>query len=560
MDRSLRHVRFAAHAGPGQQLLLLLSLALGFGAPGAADDRATPGEVIYREGRLPDGTPLRAERGEGLGIEGAAAACAACHRRSGLGGYEGRVRVPPIIGPYLFRDRETNIRDPNLPHLPGFSPNQLPYSEAAVARAVRTGIAPGGRTLSPLMPRYAIGDAQLSVLIDYLRKLSAGPMPGVSATALEFATVVTPDSVPADRAAMTAVLERYFALRNARIADRVQDRQPTDISEYRAYHSWHLHVWELTGAPQSWGQQLHERQAAQPVFAVMAGLGRADWAPVHRFCEQDRVPCLFPNVDLPIVAEQDYYPLYYSRGVLLEADLIGMRLESVSHSSTSRLVQIYRSGDVGAAAAASLSGRVNAHSWLIDNRPLAEVTRADRDAGAGTADLSRALRDVRSGDTLALWLRPADIAALGEQPPTTGVYVSGLMAGLESAPLPLAWRRVVQMSYPFDPPARRRVRMNFPYAWLQAQKIPVTNDRLQSNTYLTCQIVDDVVEEMLDSFIPDYLLERLEFMLSRRSSSGYFPRLGMAGGQRFVSKGGYIVGFTGPDATGVAAVSDWLVP
>jgi len=68
---------------------------------------------IYREGILPSGQPLRGVREAGVPIEGRAAACASCHRRSGIGVNEGRITIPPISGKYLLHPR-----DPPLPEAP----------------------------------------------------------------------------------------------------------------------------------------------------------------------------------------------------------------------------------------------------------------------------------------------------------------------------------------------------------------------------------------------------------------------------------------------------------
>ena len=70
-------------------LLAVLSVIGGLmAAAGAHADEA--GERIYRHGLLPSGEALRAEREAGMSVEGAAAACVNCHRRSGLGMKEGR--------------------------------------------------------------------------------------------------------------------------------------------------------------------------------------------------------------------------------------------------------------------------------------------------------------------------------------------------------------------------------------------------------------------------------------------------------------------------------------
>jgi hypothetical protein len=49
-------------------------------------------------------------------------------------------------------------------------------------------------------------------------------------------------------------------------------------------------------------------------------------------------------------------------------------------------------------------------------------------------------------------------------------------------------------------------------------------------------------------------------MLSARTRNGYYARLGLGPGQRFASKGGYLVHFA--DAQGAKIVADgaWVVP
>ena len=83
-------------------------LALLLAASAAAEPRVSPSELaaaeaLYRQGILPSGRPLRAERQRAEPLEGAAAACVNCHRRSGFGTEEGRIVIPPINGKYLFR-------------------------------------------------------------------------------------------------------------------------------------------------------------------------------------------------------------------------------------------------------------------------------------------------------------------------------------------------------------------------------------------------------------------------------------------------------------------------
>jgi hypothetical protein len=570
MDRSL--IRYwdnsAVRAIFGLSLLVLFLGATNSPVRAAEFTPTNSGESIYRDGRLASGVPVRAERGVST-LQGAVVACVNCHRRSGLGSYEGSVLIPPIIGPYLFRVRVANLEDLTLPHVPGFTPNRYAYTETSLAAAIRTGVAADGRVMNALMPRYSLDAAPLGELIGYLRNLSAGPFPGVSEQELGFATIVTPDTDPIERDAMLKVIEQYFKVRNAAAASRIQGGGPSTAgaAEYRAVRNWRLQVWELSGPAESWEEQLQRRQAIEPVFAVVSGLGQTTWAPMQNFCEKNRVPCLFPNLDLPPATKQDYYSIYFSRGVLLEADLILMRVSAQAPAGLppGRVVQVFRSGDVGAEAAAALTRAAQRLKITVAERvlPPRQTAPADRSASGESQarrELKKALTNLRPQDTLALWLRTRDIALLGDEAPSSRIYLSGTMANLEDAPLPAAWRDSVYMTYPYDPPDRRRVRVNFPHAWFHQHGIAITADRVQSNTYLACSIVADALDAVLDSYVPDFLIERLETMAGNQLSTGYFPRLSLASGQRFASKGGYIVKFDARDHRRVAADGDWFVP
>jgi hypothetical protein len=116
------------------------------------------------------------------------------------------------------------------------------------------------------------------------------------------------------------------------------------------------------------------------------------------------------------------------------------------------------------------------------------------------------------------------------------------------------------MSYPFDLPQARLVRMNFPLNWFKIKHIPLVSERLQTDTYVACGILAETLTDMLDSFVPDYLVERIEVMLDHRMVNGYYPRLSLAPGQRFASKGGYIVRFASTSGTELVADGDWATP
>jgi cytochrome c553 len=540
-------------------LLAILLLSSVFCAWSVDVDDASGGATIYRQGLLPSGAVLHGERVAGSSVRGAAAACISCHRPSGLGTTEGQIVVPPIIGKYLFRPHSTNVMDMSLPHVPGYRSTREPYTDASLAKAIREGRGPNGRVLNYVMPRFALDDASMEALTAYLKMLSAEAVPGVSDDTLHFATIITPDADPMQRKAMLDVMERFFADKNSFIRGGIRPMQASREIEYRVSRRWQLHVWQLTGEPDQWEQQLRARLVAEPVYAVISGLGARTWAPVHHFCQTEKLPCLLPNVELPVVAESDFYPVYFSRGVLLEADLMASQLTAQMAGSADRpvirrLVQIYRQGDIGVAAAHSLEASAKAQGLKVENRPLPVETRDHQDVVHALGDLGR-------GDALVLWLRPVDLAALPrEMPMLQSVIVSGILGGLENAPLPATWHSQARMTYPFDLPEGRRVRMNFPLAWLKIKRLPVVSERIQTDTYIACGILAETLTDMLDSFVRDYLVERIEVMLDHRLVNGYYPRLSLAPGQRFASKGGYIVHFADASGTSVMVDEDWATP
>ena len=540
--------------------LLLVGLVAGsFGA--TVDSRADAGETVYLQGLTGKGTPIEATRSADTTVRGRAAACVNCHQRSGLGGHEGRSVIPPITSRYLFRPRVSDKEERDLPFVAGMhADNREPYDDATLARAIKEGLDSEGKPLSYLMPRYALGDEDMAALVAHLKKLDRRKVPGVTASTLHFATIITPDADPAKRRAMLDVMNQFFTDRNVRQMAPAPHLLASGKTAYtgmmfKVQRRWELHVWELTGPESSWQQQLEQRLASEPVFAVVAGLGGKTWAPVQAFCERAALPCLFPNIDAPPPdADRDFYSIYFSRGVLLEAELMAKAvLADGAGAAPGRVLQVYRAGDSGEAGAAALSANLKSHGVTVTDRVL------PRDApAAATTDM---LRAEVGADALALWLRPNDVAALPDTPPSgSTVYLSGLMAGLERTPLPPAWRAGVHMAYPFDLPDRRRVRVDYALGWLHGRKVPMVAEQLQVDTYLALGLLSETLKSMADTFVRDYLVERLEETLAHRIVTGYYPHLGMSTGQRYASKGGYLVHLAAPQGTAVIADGDWTVP
>jgi len=544
----------------------LVAASLAIVAAGALPGRAAPaasasaGESIYLHGVLGSGAPLVGNREiAGTSTQGADAACVNCHQHSGLGSREGTFFIPPVTGDYLFQTHAHSGDDPLVPYVESMHGNRSAYTTATLARAIREGVDSDGRALSPLMPRYALDDADLAALTEYLQRLSVHRVAGVTSSELQLATIFTPDADPVKRGGVLDVLEHYMVEKNRfplPPSPRMWSSGKTAYAKsmYMANRRWRLHVWDLTGAASTWRAQLEKHLHDEPVYAVLSGLGGSNWAPVHEFCEERQIPCLFPNVEVPVEADRDFYDLYFSRGVLLEAGLIAKQiLESAPDKRPHVVEQVYRRGDSGEPAAHKLAEQLKAAGIQVRGRGL-----APKESSHG---LHAALADSAGADALVLWLRPADVAALGAASVVRGsVYMSGLMAGLEAAPPPAAWRERTHLTFPLDLPDRRGVRLDYPLGWFTLRRIPVVALQVQADTYLACSILTETMKYMADTISREYLIEQLQDMVERRLVTGYYPHLVLAPNERFASKGGYIAHFSGPEGRQLTADTSWLVP
>jgi mono/diheme cytochrome c family protein len=532
------------------------TLLLAMSTTAQADTAQTPesrGAAIYLHGVTGSGGPLTGSRQAGSQVTGADAACVNCHQRSGLGTIEGRIRIPPITGQYLFQQRTNST----LPYVESIRNRRESYTDSTFARALREGVDADGHSMDYLMPRFDLSDADRQALTAYLKSLEPHRVPGVTDSVLHFATVVTPEADPAKARAVLDVIEHYFADKNSfntsptkRI--RASGRTMASESMFRVNRRYELHEWLLTGPPAGWREQLRQHMAREPVLAVVSGIGGLHWEPVHDFCEQQHVPCLFPNVEVPVELPGDFYSLYLSNGVLLEAQILADRLLKSGVTKASFVQQIYRSGDSGEAAARVLETALRQEGISVHNRVLP--------AKGHNSDVVRAVRETSGAGQLVLWLRAADVADLPDVASPPHAYLSGLMSGLDKAPLPASWRSHTQMVYPVDLPERRVVRVDYPLGWFRIQRIPVVDEKLQVDTFLACGLVVENLSHLVDTFVPEYVIERMQEMVEHRVLTGYYPHLSLATNQHFASKGAYWVHFTDPNGARVAADDDWMVP
>jgi hypothetical protein len=589
----------------------LIATLVGFAAAARAapaDPATAPlveqGRRMYMEGILPSGRPLVAVRAGGVTLTGVQAACNACHRKSGLGAVEGEIQVPPISGLALhagtrLKDRVIVSLDPRR----GRAWNQThpPYDDASLLRAMVEGIHVTGRKMSPLMPVYPLTAEELKPLSAYLNQLSSEWSPGVTESTIRLATVIAPGIEPARVKIFRDTLQAALEQKNSNTLPGHRHMINAAEMLMGIERRWILDVWELQGAPDTWREQLEAFYAKAPVFALVSGLSDTTWDPVQAFCERESMPCWFPSIAVtPERADQQYYSLYYSRGVLVEATAAAAWM-SEGRRKPHRLVQVLRDEPAARAAAAEFRAK------------FAPATRVEDVVLSGDAatGLRTALAGLDRQDAAMLWLGPADFAALADvEPPTATVVASTRMTRALQPQVPAKWLATLRLAYPYDLAPMRDLNMATFRSWLKVRSLPVIDEPMQLEVYFSMAYIQYTLSEMLDNMYRDYLIDRGESMLVRREvqraeeetmirqgghppartvresstltpgaiygedphgllaqkntpaiglrqGTTMYPRLSLAQGQRFASKGARIVHV---DAKGVlASDSDWIV-
>lgn len=578
------------HAIGGRLLAALLAggvsaSSLPAGAEGARGGLSLEeiGRAIYQEGVRASGEPLV---GSGLGGVVIAGGCAQCHRPSGFGTLEGGAAVPAVTGEALFGDGVERRADlfrrlylepgpPGLLAQARAAEGRPPYTADGLGRALREGMDPAGRPLDPLMPRYSLDEREVAALAAYLAGLGAAGEPGVDAEEIHLATVLAPGIDAGRRRDHLGVLIAYVERHNRDVENLLA--RPGGSPHHRddfavGYRRWRLEVWKLQGEPETWRRQLDALQDARPVFALLGGLGDADWGPVHGFCEERAVPCLFAHVPLP-PAEAGEWSLYHDRGIAGEAATLAAALED------GPIVQVWRRGDsLGEAAAASFRAALPPPLAIrLVDRPLNRGAEpdaaswrrllADADAGAvaparpvvaasGRAGVAgRSSAPAAAPLTLLLWLDrwpealPVDLA-----PHLATVHLSYRLLGGSLPPAPPAFADKVRLTWPYALPGAAAPHAHRVHAWLRSRGMPPGDERLQRATWWTAAVLDDALAHMVDRFDRAWLVERVEHEAELVPDPGVYPSPSLGPGQRFASKGCWIVRLDPAAPGGVAPV------
>jgi len=519
------------------------------------------GKKIYREGVLPSGDFVTAVAEADIELNGSLVACANCHRYSGMGTNEGQTVIVPVTKEFLFQPKTLGRKGQAVYATEGKGTRPA-YETETLIRAIREGVDPAGHVFDRLMPHFNLSDNDADALVAYLKTLHSSGSPGVDETHIHFATIITEGIDDNSKKAMIDVLETFFKEKNAgtRLETRRSENAPWHRDwKYQSYRKWALHQWELKGAAETWPAQLEEYYRQQPVFAILNGLADGSWEPMHQFCEQHELPCLFPNTDEPIVSESDYYTIYFSQGMTLEADVLGKYLNAQKDTAAPRkIVQLYRMGEKGEIAAQRMKQNFTAkNSVELINIPLQINTVPDK-------KFWQTLFHKNPDTDFVLWLGTKDIESISQlkisDKTPSRLFVSSTLLPKWNTVMPVLLKTKVHAVHPYQKPSAMSMHLLRVNAWLKGRKIINKQQKIQANAYFTVRAVGRAIMHLRDKFSREYFIELVEHVTEKMFVSSVYPRLTLAPGQRYASKGGYILKITDKKGQSVAPVSEWLVP
>jgi len=527
------------------------------------------GERMYRDGILPSGEVMQAFIRGDVEVDGMAFSCSSCHQRAGLGSVEGGVVTPPTTGRKLYQPyhRPPSLND--VVHEEGryvYAKTILdrpPYTRQQIKDAIRYGYDSAGEPFNDIMPRYPLADRDMAILVRYLELLSADYSPGAEIGSFRFATIITDDVSAEDRKALLDPLNRFVDGQNNQLHMFREylkyGYRPTGDMKY-AFRKVSLAVWELKGDPASWREQLAAYQRRDQVFAVLGGISNREWRPIHEFCEAERLPCIYPVTDLPVVSKDSWYTLYFNKGYYQQGEAAGRYLRRAPElQGGGRILQLVQD---------SPQGRALAEGFAAGLRKRPQVSLETR-----TLDRSQ----LRDGEQLAKWVagqRPgvllvwADADILPALPGMAAglgspqlIFVSSIYLGGATIDIPDALRDRVLITYPYrlkpfvgdeeGASFLARVPLETTYRSLSDRRIASRTATMLS------QAVTQGLLNIEDNLYRDYLLDELSMQMDRVTFD--FERFSFGPGQRYSSKGCYILQLGPGTEPELIPRSEWVV-
>ena len=536
------------------------------------DDPVVAGERLYREGVTVAGDPVHGISQGDVPVSGRQAACVNCHRRSGLGSSEGGYYAPPINAPLLYAPRKLDRQRLFTPMYRKIQPDRYAarlhqprmrpaYTLGSLGTTLRGGADAAGAPLATIMPRYQLTDADVAALDAYLHTLSAHVDPGVDQREVRLATVFSANVPAAERAAMLSTLQAYIKWRNEHLAYNVA-RPGFSInnrSEFIATdRKLALAVWDLQGEESTWQAQLDQHYQANPVYALVGGVVHGSWNGPAKFCDGHRIPCLFPDTELPAwPASAHGYTMYFSAGLVLEAKTVATFIAR-NDARQQRIVQIAADDSFGQVPAKVFQQALDAQN--AHGAASRTITFRDR------AELDAALRANGSDakQTLIVWpgndAKMVLDALVANKPQASQIILPSRAISTATSMQSGELASRLRFANPYELKPASHYKIFETRAWLRTRGLGRDYPNTRLKAFYAMSLLNAAVTENRDDYYRDYLLERMEDVSQNDMNPGMYPALALGPGDRYAAKGAKIVRLDPEQPGTLVAISDWIAP
>ena len=503
-----------------------------------ADD-IDQGRQIYEKGVLPNGELLTGLGENDFKLVGKEAACANCHRPSGMGGVEGKTFMPPISANFLFYPEKHVFAVTNPSHPMGITVKDHSYTDSTLANVISTGVNSQGRRVNMTMPRYPLDDQSMKSLVAYLHQLSLTSSSGVVPGELHFATVFTPEVDDVTKQMVRAEIEAFVIQHNSNMSTSKAHRSIGFDRLRINNYDWKFHFWDLKGDANTWNSQLASYYSQQPVFAFVSGVSYQSAEPVHQFCEERKTPCLLRSELFPSEIESRYN-LFYSKGVALDGRLLTSAIKSNVIKKPTQMIQIFNPDALGEKVSSELGLKLHSLG-VIDER----IVLTDENLTV----INKKFSSLSPNDILVCWCENTDLDKMAKIniPKAARVYLSGSLLFMKSGVKELKgpWVKA-KVIYPYELPEKRLRQMSMFYSWVAGNQFKPINEVIQSDTYVSMLVLQEAIAEMVDNLYKDYLVERVENIFGMSWDYwGIYSRPSLGPVQRYANRSGYITKFDG---------------
>ena len=179
-------------------------------------------------------------------------------------------------------------------------------------------------------------------------------------------------------------------------------------------------------------------------------------------------------------------------------------------------------------------------------------------------ELLQELMETEKPTTLLLWLDSAEMAVASgwlarQSMRSESVFVSWRLLEGDTSAIPDELRDSVYVTFPRDLPDNSAQKINVVKRWLKLRKIPATNMDIQAQMYFLGWMLPGAIAHIRSEFFRDYFIESFDMMRDQDYAIAVFPRLTFGPGQRYASKGCYIVQLGQGDQPDLVQRSEWVI-